>query len=149
MPSFRLHTFVPATVPECFDRSLSVDAHTASMRHSGERAIAGVTSGVMGAGDTVTWRACHFGLPFTMTSRISVYEPPNRFVDEPVSGPFRRWWHEHRFAEVDGGTSMTDVVEFTAPFGPVGRTVERLVLVRYMTDLLRRRNQWLAASFTA
>ena len=112
MPRIELTTLLPASPERCFELSLSVDAHTSSMAASGERAIAGVTSGVMGLGDTVTWRARHFGVAFTMTSTISVHEAPARFVDEQVTGPFRRWWHEHRFEEVAGGTLMRDLVEF-------------------------------------
>jgi ligand-binding SRPBCC domain-containing protein len=74
---------------------------------------------------------------------ISQYDAPHRFVDEQVSGPFRRWWHEHRFETVAGGTLMTDVVEFESPVGPVGRRVNALVLTRYLTKLLEQRNAWL------
>ncbi|HWV77557.1 MAG TPA: SRPBCC family protein [Isoptericola sp.] len=149
MPTIVLTTEIPAGPEACFALSLSVDAHTASMRRSGERAVAGVTSGAMGPGDTVTWRARHFGVPIRMTSRISAHDAPHRFVDEQVSGPFRRWWHEHRFEETPGGTRMTDTVEFAAPAGALGRWVERLVLTRYMTRLLRTRNDWLVATLTA
>jgi hypothetical protein len=148
VPSFELRTQLAATPRECFDLSLSVDAHTASMGESGEQAVGGVTSGVMGPEDQVTWRARHFGVPFTMTSRITAYEPPHRFVDEQVRGPFGRWWHEHLFEAVDGGTLMTDRVRFASPLGPVGRAVDALVLARYMEHLLRQRNDWLAGALT-
>ena len=143
MPRIELTTSISATPEQCFELSLSVDAHRSSMSDSGGRAIAGVSSGVMRRGDAVTWRARHFGVPFTMTSVISEYDAPHRFVDEQESGPFRRWWHEHRFEPVAGGTLMTDVVEFEAPAGAVGRLVNVLVLTRYMTKLLERRNVWL------
>ena len=138
-----LTTHVRASVDACFTLSLSVDAHTSSMGASGERAVAGVTSGVMGAGDTVTWEARHFGLPFRMTPKITEYERPRRFVDEQQRGPFRSWWHEHRFEEHEGWTDMTDVVVYRAPLGPVGRAADALILRRYMTRLLMTRNAWL------
>lgn len=144
MPRIELTTEIAASPERCFELSLSVDAHTASMADSGERAVAGVTSGVMGPGDTVTWRARHFGVPFTMTSAITAYDAPRRFVDEQVSGPFRRWWHEHRFEETAAGTRMIDLVEFESPAGPIGRLVNALFLTRYMTRLLDQRNAWLA-----
>ncbi|MFJ9388472.1 hypothetical protein ACIRON_06625 [Nocardioides sp. NPDC101246] len=78
---------------------------------------------------------------------ISEYDAPHRFVDEQQSGPFRRWWHEHRFEPATGGTLMTDVVEFVAPAGVVGRLANVLVLTRYMTKLLERRNAWLKNAF--
>lgn len=146
MPRIELTTPIAASIERCFELSLSVDAHTSSMADSGERAVAGVTSGVMGLGDMVTWRARHFGVPFTMTSTISAFEKPKRFVDEQVSGPFKRWWHEHRFEEVGDGTRMVDVVEFESPAGPIGRWVNLLVLTRYMTKLLIQRNEWLAST---
>ena len=148
MPSIRLQTALPSSPEEAFELSLSVDAHTSSMSGSAERAVAGVTSGVLRAGDTVTWRARHFGIPFTMTSRITEYDAPHRFVDEQASGPFRRWWHEHVFDAVAGGTLMTDVVEFESPAGPLGRIADRLVLTAYMTRLLRTRNAWLAEALS-
>lgn len=119
------------------------------MSDSGERAIAGVTSGAMRRGDSVTWRARHFGIPFTMTSVISQHDAPHRFVDEQESGPFWRWRHEHRFESVAGGTLMTDVVEFESPAGLVGRLVNALVLTRYMTKLLKQRNAWLVDALSA
>jgi len=114
------------------------------MSGSNERAIAGVTSGTMALGDTVTWRAWHLGIPFRMTSQITAYEPPRRFVDEQLRGPFARWWHEHTFTALNtGDTAMVDVVRFTAPLGPVGTLVEHLALTAYMTRLLHQRNDWL------
>lgn len=62
---------------------------------------------------------------------------------EQESGPFRRWWQEHRFESIAGGTLMTDVVEFESPAGSVERLVNTLVLTRYMMKLLTQRNAWL------
>lgn len=149
MPRIELVTEIPSSPEACFELSLSVDAHQASMSDSGERVVEGVKSGVMRLGDTVTWRARHFGIPFTMTSVISEFDAPRRFVDEQTSGPFRRWWHEHRFDAIPSGTLMTDVVEFESPGGPVGRTVNRILLTRYMTRLLARRNAWLVDALSA
>ncbi len=82
MHSIHLDTVIAAPIGECLRLSLSVDAHAASMHASGEQAIRGVTSGVMKLGDQVTWRARHFGIVFQMTSAITEYQPPKRFVDE-------------------------------------------------------------------
>ncbi len=144
MPRIHLQTDLSAEPAACFELSLSVDAHTQSMRRSGETAVAGITSGTMKLGDTVTWRARHFGIPFRMTSRISVHERPHRFVDEQVSGPFAHWRHEHRFDASGDGTRMVDVVDFASPVGAVGRLVDRLLLTGYMTRLLQERNRFLA-----
>ena len=113
MRSIRLETVIAAPIGDCFDLSLSVDAHAASMRASKEQAIGGVTSGVMRLGDSVTWRARHFGVVFGMTSAITEYQPPSRFVDEQQHGPFRHWRHGHTFTPLaNGQTHMIDIVRF-------------------------------------
>lgn len=150
VPCFRLQTVIAAPVGECFALSLSVDAHAASMSGAGERAVGGVTRGVMGPGDTVTWRARHFGIVFRMTSAITEYDYPDRFVDEQQRGPFRRWRHEHTFTALPGGAvQMTGTVEFRSPLGPLGGMADRLVLGHYMPHLLRRRNTWLKNTLEA
>ncbi|WP_425393432.1 SRPBCC family protein [Brevibacterium album] len=111
------------------------------MTRSGERAVAGVTSGQITCGESVTWRARHFGVMWTMTSRIEVLEAPHRFVDAQVAGPFRSFRHEHIFEPEGGGTRMLDRVALSAPLG--GRLVERAVLMPYLRRLIRMRNRHL------
>jgi len=130
---------------EAFDLSLSVAAHVASMAHSRERAIGRVTSDLLGLGDEITWRAWHFGVPWRLTSRITAFNRPHRFIDEQVRGPFHRFHHEHLFEPVDGGSRMTDIVELEAPAGWLGRLAERLVLASYILTLIEERNRYLAA----
>jgi ligand-binding SRPBCC domain-containing protein len=145
--SFRIETVIAASAEACFDLSLSVDAHTDSMAASGEGAIAGVTTGVMTLGDSVTWQARHLGIPFRMTSAITEYERPVRFVDEQQRGPFRRWWHQQTFTALpDGRTLMVDTVEFGSPLRPFGFLADSVVLDRYMPGLIRKRNDWLRAA---
>ena len=128
---------------ELFDRARNIDAHKDSMARSREEAVAGVTTGLISLGKDVTWRAWHFGVPFRMTSRITGMEAPDYFVDEQVKGPFKRFRHEHEFKEDSAGTVMIDRIEFEAPFGPLGRLVEKLVLGRYMQNLIESRNRFL------
>jgi ligand-binding SRPBCC domain-containing protein len=91
-------------------------------------------------GDVVTWSARHFGLPFRLTIRIFDVDAPHSFADEQVRGPFAAYLHEHLFEGLDGRTSMQDRITFTAPFGPLGRLVETLVLRRHMQTLIEERN---------
>jgi ligand-binding SRPBCC domain-containing protein len=92
----------------------------------------------------VTWEATHFGVRQRLTSRITAFDPPHRFVDEMVRGAFARFRHEHQFVAVEGGTEIVDTFDYTSPLGPLGRLADRLFLVRYMTRLLRERNAYLA-----
>ena len=83
--TFTLVTESAHSLEELFDLSLDIDAHVASMSESKERAVAGVTTGRIGLGETVTWRARHFGVWFTMTSEIS--ELDDRItVGSPILG---------------------------------------------------------------
>jgi ligand-binding SRPBCC domain-containing protein len=140
VPVVRLVTLIAAPVERCFDLSRSIDLHLESMAASRERAVAGVTSGLIGDGEEVTWEARHFGRWWRMTSRITEYDRPQRFVDEMVRGPFATFRHEHLFeAEADGrGTYMTDTVDFRMPLGalvdrPTRRYLRRLLTARNLT----------------
>ncbi|MGX6606477.1 SRPBCC family protein [Micromonosporaceae bacterium Da 78-11] len=146
MTCIELTTELATTAQRAFDLSLDVGVHTGSMARSGERVVGGVRDGAMALGDTVTFAARHFGVRWRMTSRITAWQRPARFVDEQDRGPFRSWWHEHTFAwdEARQVTVARDVVHFTAPFGLLGRLVTRVVLERYMRRILVERNAYLA-----
>lgn len=131
---------VGAPIDEVFALSLSVDFHLDSFADSGEQIVDGVQAGAMALGDTVTWRARHFGVWWELTSVITEYEPPNQFVDEQLKGPFASYRHEHLFTPVGDETEMRDIVDFTAPFGPLGALAERLVLRRHLEALIDLRN---------
>jgi len=143
MPVIVLRTRVAAPPSRCFDLARDVDLHQRSTAASRERAVAGVTSGLLGRGDVVTWEATHFGVRQRLTSRITEFDPPNRFVDEMVRGAFARFRHEHQFLSVPDGTEMVDIFDYTSPLGPLGRLADGLFLRRYMTRLLRDRNAYL------
>ena len=66
------------------------------------------------------------GVPFKWRSLISAWEPPNRFVDEQVRGPYRTWHHEHTFRECEGGTLCGDRVFYDM----LGGSVANWLLVR-------------------
>ena len=136
-----LLTSIAAPIERCFDLARSIDLHMASTNWSGERAIAGVTAGLIGAGQEVTWQGRHFGFTLTHTSRITAYQRPNYFQDCMVRGRFRRFCHDHYFEVHDSRTLMRDEMEFEAPLWPVGRMMERAILARHMRSLLERRNR--------
>jgi uncharacterized protein (UPF0548 family)/ligand-binding SRPBCC domain-containing protein len=145
--SFSLVTRARIPAEQLFDVSLSIDEHVASMAQSGERALGGVTHGSIALGETVTWRARHFGIWFTMTSMITSLERPDRFVDEQVRGPFHSFRHEHLFTRDGDDTIMVDTLTIGSPV--FGRLAERIVLVPYLRQLMRERNRHLLASVDA
>ncbi len=145
MTVIELATDIDAPVEVVFDLARDLDLHARSMAHTGERAVAGRTSGLAEAGDRVTWRARHFGIWWSLTSRITTVERPGRFVDVQEGGPFAWFRHEHRFERLRGGTRMRDRWEHRSPLGPLGRLVDAAVLGRYMRRQLLVRNAALKA----
>jgi len=137
---FELSDEIKAPINRVFDLAASIDFHLESFKHSGERAVAGVTSGLIGLNETVTWKAKHFGITWKMTSRITELERPTKFTDEQDHGPFKTFRHVHLFTETPEGTQMVDQVSFQAPFGPIGTLVEKLMLNRYLRKLIQLRN---------
>jgi hypothetical protein len=141
MPRIQLVTQVHAPVERVFDLSRSIDLHADGAAHTEERAVGGVTSGLIGLHGEVTWEAKHFGVRQRLTSRITAFARPRHFRDSMVRGAFRRFDHDHFFErEADGLTKMTDVFDFDSPFGIFGRLANRLFLTRYMEKFLAARN---------
>jgi ligand-binding SRPBCC domain-containing protein len=140
MTVIELTTDIDAPIERVFDLARDLELHAASMAHTRERAVAGRLTGRVELGDTVTWRARHFGLWWSLTSRITAVEANVRFEDVQERGPFAWFRHEHRFEANGAGTRMRDRWEHRSPLGPLGRLVDRLVLGRYMRSLLATRN---------
>jgi ligand-binding SRPBCC domain-containing protein len=140
MPLIHLETFIRAPREFCFDLARSVDVHMASTNHTRERAVSGVTSGMMNLNDEVTWEGFHLGFRQRLTSRITAFERPSMFVDEMQRGAFKRWHHTHRFEQHRDGTRMIDDADYLSPLGPLGRLADMLFLEKYMTRLLIMRN---------
>lgn len=141
MVRIELATPISAPIERCFDLSRSIDAHLASTRQAREQAIAGVTSGLIGLNEEVTWRARFYGIPVTHTSRITAYEFPRYFQDSIVRGVFHRYRHDHYFETHANETMMKDVVEFSAPCGVLGKFTEWLIAENHLRKLLEHRNR--------
>jgi ligand-binding SRPBCC domain-containing protein len=80
----------------------------------------------MGQGARIEYALALFGLPFKWCTRIADWVPDVRFVDEQVSGPYALWRHVHVFEGEGGSTTMHDVVEYSEPWGLLGRTAHTL-----------------------
>lgn len=140
MSRLQLVTPIRATAERCFDLSCDIDVHVASMGLSGERAIGGVMSGVIGPDEEVIWEARHCGVMWRMKSRIVGFERPRCFVDEMQYGPFESFRHEHWFERHGDTTAMTDLVDYKLPFGPLGTIIDAMMVKRYLHHLLEVRN---------
>jgi ligand-binding SRPBCC domain-containing protein len=145
MAHIRVVTEISVPRSQVFDLARSIDAHMASTGKTKECAIDGVTTGLIGLGETVTWEARHFGIRQRLQVQITAYEYPELFVDEMIFGAFKSMKHTHRFIEVAGGTEMVDEFEFISPMGVLGKFADWLFLKRYMERFLIKRNQVLKA----
>ncbi|MFN3404824.1 MAG: SRPBCC family protein [Cytophagaceae bacterium] len=141
MPTIELTTCIFAPIEKCFDVARNIDLHKESMGHSGEEAIAGVTSGLIGFGEEVTWRAKHLGFTMTLSSRITAYQFPVHFRDEMIKGPFKMICHDHIFRAKGNATIMEDKFCYESPLGVLGNIFNRLYLNNYLKRLLLQRNR--------
>ena len=137
-------TVIQAPVARCFDLARSIEVHLLGNTHWGEQATAGTRSGLIGMGEQVTWRARHFGVRQELTSAITAFDPPTYFQDTMLRGAFRSMQHDHSLSG-DGRTAAREMRDefsiFLAPLvGPLGWIAERVVLRRYMRNLLVERN---------
>ncbi|MEJ2007542.1 MAG: SRPBCC family protein [Acidobacteriota bacterium] len=97
--------------------------------------VIGQTEGELGVGSRIHYRLVWHGVPLAWTSRIEEWQPPTRFVDLQIRGPYKHWHHTHSFEMHEGGTLMRDTVRYALPFGTladlfagwlVRRDVERI-----------------------
>src|SRR5436305_8542547 len=141
MATFRIVTTIDAPIEVCFDLARDIDFHTRSLEGTGERAVAGRTTGVIGPGESVTWEARHLLVRQRLTVEVTAFDRPSYFRDVMTRGAFRSFAHDHRFEAQDGRTVMTDEVEFRSPLGPLGWLVDRLFMAGYLRRLLDGRCQ--------
>ena len=98
----------------------------------------------MAPGTLIDYRIRWRGIPLRWRTEIEVWEPPHRFVDRQLRGPYRLWRHEHVFKERDGETTVIDNVEY-APIG--GALAHRLIVARDVERIFSYRHAVLGRTF--
>lgn len=140
---FKSETWVPRPIDEVFaffSDPANLDAITPVWLHF---RIITAEPIAMGEGAVLDYRLRVHGLPIRWRSKITAWEPPNRFVDEQIRGPYRLWIHEHTFKPHNQGTLVYDHVRYAVPFDRllhklmVRPDVERIFA--YRTECLQRR----------
>jgi ligand-binding SRPBCC domain-containing protein len=96
-------------------------------------------------GTLIDYRLRWRGIPIRWRTKILEWDPPHRFVDLQLKGPYRLWHHEHVFEETDGGTRVSDVVQYRAPFARISHP---LGVDRDVARVFDYRNQRLAEIFS-
>jgi ligand-binding SRPBCC domain-containing protein len=136
-------TQIKAPIARCFDLARSIEVHVLGNVHFGENALAvgDLDSGLIEMGQTVVWRAKHFWIWQTLTSKMTAFHRPDFFEDTMLRGAFKSMRHEHFFrSRPEGATEMKDVLYFAAPLPILGKIAEVFILRRYMQNLLHERN---------
>ena len=140
MPQLVLETFIKAPAEVCFDLMRDIRLHTETTMETGERAVAGVTDGKIGLGQTVTFEGKHLGFRQRLTVVVTEFERPRLFTDEMTEGNFKSFKHVHELIDRDAGTMMKDTLIWTSPLGLLGRLVDTLLLENHLRNLVSKRN---------
>lgn len=83
-------------------------------------------------------------IPVRWTTEIMKVSKPDFFEDRQLSGPYGHWYHRHLFREIEGGTEMTDIVEYGLPFDLLGEVVEALIVGRRLDEVFEYRRRKVA-----
>jgi ligand-binding SRPBCC domain-containing protein len=90
----------------------------------------------MGVGTLIEYRLRLHRLPVRWRTRIEAWEPPRRFVDAQIRGPYSLWEHTHTFEEDGpGATIIEDRVRYSIPFGLLGELANRLLVQRDLRQI--------------
>lgn len=119
----------------------------AAAARSGASAISSADTPVVQNDLLIHYSVRPLGFPQRWTSRIADWDPPHRFVDEQVRGPYRLWRHLHEFRPVRGGTELSDRVAYELPFGPLGRLAHLLLVRRQLASIFDYRERAIAELF--
>jgi ligand-binding SRPBCC domain-containing protein len=97
------------------------------------------------AGAIIEYRLRWRGVPLRWTSEIAEWDPPRRFVDVQLRGPYAFWRHTHEFAPQGNGTRLRDEVHYALPLGPIGRLAHWLLVRRNLEAIFAYRAERVAA----
>ena len=100
MVSIEQRMQIAAPIQRCFDLSCSIEVHLLGTERTGERAVDGVTTGLIGPGQFVRWQAKHLGVRQHLTSKITAFDSPRYFQDTMVEGAFKFMQHDHFFTAI-------------------------------------------------
>ncbi|MFN0118071.1 MAG: SRPBCC family protein [Elusimicrobiota bacterium] len=101
----------------------------------------------MGKGSLIDYTVCVMRFPIRWTSLISEYEPPHKFVDVQLKGPYSFWHHTHLFEEHPEGTLIKDIVHYCLPFGLVGNLLHGLFVKRQLHGIFAYREKVISDFF--
>jgi ligand-binding SRPBCC domain-containing protein len=101
----------------------------------------------MAVGVQIEYRLKLHGFPIRWTTKIAEWDPPFRFVDVQLRGPYRVWEHTHTFESEGEGTRMKDHVRYQLPFGWLGRVAHELSVRKDIQRIFAFRSQQIPKLF--
>ena len=96
---------------------------------------------LMRAGSVIDYVVSVGGVPVRWTAYIAQFEPPARFVDIQLRGPFAFWHHTHSFLAQGASTTIEDDIIYALPGGPLGRLAHGLFVNRGLKTMFAFRRQ--------
>ncbi len=84
----------------------------------------------MREGALISYRLRLHAIPVRWTTRIENWDPPHRFTDLQLSGPYALWHHTHEFESEGDATVIRDRVRYRIGYGPLGTVAHRLFVLR-------------------
>ena len=120
---------------------MNIELEIRAARANHLRAVGGVTSGIISAGQRVKWKTKQFGVTVSHQSEITGFQEPLFFQYSMISGIFKSFQHDHFFQPVGvNNTQMGDLLRFSMPAWLMGTISERLVIRSRLLHLLHLRN---------
>ena len=111
--------------------------------------VVSATDEVMRQGTKIRYKIRWLGLSMPWESLIAEYEKNEKFADEMLRGPYRRWYHVHQFTSVAEGVEMSDRVYYELPFGPLGRFAHSLMVRRQLEAIFDYREKRIGEIFAS
>jgi ligand-binding SRPBCC domain-containing protein len=104
---------------------------------------------VMRRGTRISYTIRWLGFSMRWESLIAEYEKNDMFADEMLRGPYKSWYHVHRFKEVPGGIEMSDRVDYVLPLGLLGQLAHWLMVGRQLKAIFDFREKRIRQIFSS
>ena len=147
MSIFRAEQFVPHPLAEVFDffsRAENLQELTPPWLNF---RILDVSTNPVRQGTLIRYALRWRIFPIRWTTEILEFDPPQRFVDVQLKGPYKKWHHEHRFVAENGGTRIFDEVQYELPFGALGAIANRFQVRRDVEAIFEFRREAIKRRF--
>ncbi len=148
MPSLHFEQLIAAPLEQVFDfhkdpyNLLKITPPEMNMIVKNEDPV------IMACGTKIIYQIKILGMPLRWHSMITEYDPPHRFVDVQMSGPYKKWHHTHTFKAEGDATLVIDDVDYKLPLGYLGAAVAGHLVIQQLAKIFSHREQKLASFFS-